>query len=455
MSVTATIQAFEKVVDTVLDELVVYRPTFGKLTGSVTAGILLERIRYYAKGKNYDEFYKFNSICSHKDYRKGDSWEEELGFTRFEFEGARNRIATKVAKGDSKKELLKVFDETGELMPVNNIVLYWRDSSNKIWYQFNEPLYMAHLLKIANAEIANAEIHHYLEMRKSHIPYGMRENHATLSTENPSENTTEKKEKESLSTDKADFSDNQPSAILVEEKAPIEEVISNTYQLPQFMKLALLAALARKSKAVEQAEAHIAALEVEIESLPETEQVPDVNEKPGVSKPKAPLKPYQEVVRRALGKPGSPLKASGYVGRYVKFFEGKYTSGEEALQYQLSGNPMSPSEIIGLSLWYRPTYNRDTIPTNFDKLRLRCDEFRSLPNHDKYVVEGERRLAAIMSGIEITESSNGTRPSHQKVTAQQTEEISPEAQAVALEHVLAFKLEPKRTPPIAEKAGLK
>ena len=174
-------QAFDKIQSEVMNELVIYRPTLSKLTGSITSAILLEKIRHYAHQLKRD-FYKFNGACEHEQYRAGDSWQEEIGLTRHEFDGARKRIATRVKKGDNKAELMEVFIGD-ELAPIERIVLYWRDKNNLIWYRFNEDLYKAHLLKIVNPEIATSEIRHYLVVPKSGITYVVPKSGITFTTE--------------------------------------------------------------------------------------------------------------------------------------------------------------------------------------------------------------------------------------------------------------------------------
>jgi len=87
--------------------VILYRPELGRLTGSVTSAILLSQIIYWAVRKN-GRFYKFKEPPKRKQgegdedyqvrvrpYRIGDSWTEELGFTRKVFDQALKQIATK------------------------------------------------------------------------------------------------------------------------------------------------------------------------------------------------------------------------------------------------------------------------------------------------------------------------------------------------------------------------
>lgn len=104
---------------------IAYRPRLNKLTGSVTATILLQRILWRYERNGREAFYKFKEPCEHRAYREGDSWCEELGFTRHEFDTARSKIAEKCRKSE-KDERLK---ERG--------IVYWTDGDRMTWYDVN------------------------------------------------------------------------------------------------------------------------------------------------------------------------------------------------------------------------------------------------------------------------------------------------------------------------------
>jgi hypothetical protein len=222
--------------------------------------------------------------------------------------------------------------------------------------------------------------------------------------------TTEKKEKESLSIDKANFSDTQPEMTSVEKPLEIKD-----YQLPQFMKLALLTALAHKSKAVEQAEAHIAALESEPISDMTTETINPVPEKT----PKQIQDEYQEIIRRVFGEwkdeksPPEILQAGFLTTNLMKFFRGMHKSGKESLEYQLE-TPWGIAKIAALYAYYRRTYTgQKRVPRTFKVLREKCDEFDALPieRQQRYLDEGQRLVERVLGGSELDAklASNGTR----------------------------------------------
>lgn len=103
---------------------IIYRPELNRLTGSVTATILFQQILYRWAENSAQPFYKFKAPCTHAQYRAGDSWCEELGFTKAEFDGALQRLGAKVRKGDPA--------------PDGFLVYYFTDFDRLTWYGINE-----------------------------------------------------------------------------------------------------------------------------------------------------------------------------------------------------------------------------------------------------------------------------------------------------------------------------
>src|SRR5690606_18004655 len=58
-----------------------YNPTIKRFTGCDRATLILEKIEYFFS-KQPNGFYKFIEPCSHRLYKKNDSWAEELGCDR-------------------------------------------------------------------------------------------------------------------------------------------------------------------------------------------------------------------------------------------------------------------------------------------------------------------------------------------------------------------------------------
>lgn len=103
--------------------LIIYRPRLNQITGSVLSTILLHQIIYWAN-KSQNLFYKFKEPCNHDLYKPGDSWTEELGFTRWEFDSAIKNIAKKY---NPKK------DEP----PTESLVIFYTDIRRLTWYSVN------------------------------------------------------------------------------------------------------------------------------------------------------------------------------------------------------------------------------------------------------------------------------------------------------------------------------
>lgn len=103
-----------------------YRPELVQIARSVTAAILLQQMTYWANKSKWQAFFKFRAPCAHADYRPGDSWTEELGFSGREFDNALRKIGTKITTGESKKDAME-----------HSLVVYWTDSSRKTFYLLN------------------------------------------------------------------------------------------------------------------------------------------------------------------------------------------------------------------------------------------------------------------------------------------------------------------------------
>ncbi|WP_069999267.1 hypothetical protein [Cellulosilyticum sp. I15G10I2] len=69
-----------------------YCPELNTLIGSVNATIVLLQLEYWFTKMAADRFYKFLDACSHELYMPGDSWVEELGFSKNEFRTAFSKI---------------------------------------------------------------------------------------------------------------------------------------------------------------------------------------------------------------------------------------------------------------------------------------------------------------------------------------------------------------------------
>lgn len=167
-----------------------YRPRWNAFTGSIAATILLQQVIYRWVHNGRAPFYKFNEPCQHPAYRAGDSWSEELGFTRRELETARSKIAV-YTKGDLDK---KAF------------ISYWRDADRKTWYALNETAVIQELQKLyPTAEAASAGIQGRMDLPDG--PIDLMAESANSNEEEPdlmAESANSNEEKPDLMAESAD-----------------------------------------------------------------------------------------------------------------------------------------------------------------------------------------------------------------------------------------------------------
>lgn len=115
--------------------LITYRPRMNRITGSVTSTILLQQILYWHKKNDGKPFYKFKEPCGHTLYKEGDSWCEELGFSRSEFDIALSNLAVKRNKGN-KDNLPDAF------------IYYWITPDRITYYTVNEEYLFSKILPL-------------------------------------------------------------------------------------------------------------------------------------------------------------------------------------------------------------------------------------------------------------------------------------------------------------------
>nr|WP_307992542.1 hypothetical protein [uncultured Niameybacter sp.] len=117
----------------------VYDPSLNKVTGSVTATLLFLQLEHWFKVTKGKPFYKFLEPCEYPHYRTGDSWTEELGFTKPEFRTAFSHIG-KVYK--SKKAYLESTDKFE-----GKCYLSYYDRMKRITYYMRNPEAIKELLR--------------------------------------------------------------------------------------------------------------------------------------------------------------------------------------------------------------------------------------------------------------------------------------------------------------------
>ena len=81
-----------------------YNPALIAEFGSQNAALLFDRLEYWFHIKK-NEFYKFIEPCNHPCYREGDSWSEELRFSKLVFRNAFDKIGIRyISKTAFEKE---------------------------------------------------------------------------------------------------------------------------------------------------------------------------------------------------------------------------------------------------------------------------------------------------------------------------------------------------------------
>jgi hypothetical protein len=119
-------------------EAIPYRPDLRGIAGSVTGAILLQQIVYWHSKKG-GPFFKFKTppAPGTEGYRPGDSWTEELGFSRHEFDTALAKIGQKIGKKTQRDPAA--------------LVWFWTGMDRRTWYQLNEQA-LAEAWEAANSE---------------------------------------------------------------------------------------------------------------------------------------------------------------------------------------------------------------------------------------------------------------------------------------------------------------
>jgi hypothetical protein len=87
-----------------------YYPELNGITGSINATLILLQLEYWSERCKGNQFYKFLDVCEHEKYRQGDSWVEELGFTKHEFRTAFAKIGKVYKSKKAFKESKYLFE---------------------------------------------------------------------------------------------------------------------------------------------------------------------------------------------------------------------------------------------------------------------------------------------------------------------------------------------------------
>ena len=141
--------------------VILYYPKFVKIAGSRDAALLLNQILYWTRIMQ-KEFFKYKLPPSRyenetdneylnrmekKQYKIGDSWCEELGFTEKAFNAAIELIAYKKHKDRKDKKKQKKEKQKTEIKEKKCIS--YREEWNKMYYKIENPLELARIIEIA------------------------------------------------------------------------------------------------------------------------------------------------------------------------------------------------------------------------------------------------------------------------------------------------------------------
>ncbi|MGL4739014.1 MAG: hypothetical protein ACRCW2_16310 [Cellulosilyticaceae bacterium] len=116
--------------------IIKYQPALNEITGGITATLLLGQLEYWFSRTGGEPFYKFLAPCEDECYREGDSWCEEMGFSKPEFRTAFAAIG-KVYK--SKKAYMESEDAFGGKLYLS----YYDRIRRRTYYKRNHEL-LAH-----------------------------------------------------------------------------------------------------------------------------------------------------------------------------------------------------------------------------------------------------------------------------------------------------------------------
>jgi hypothetical protein len=125
-----------------------YNPTIKRFTGCDRATLILEKIEFFFS-KQPNGFYKFIEPCSHRLYKKNDSWSEELGCDRKCFTRSWEKIAFRHKSRRAFNEAIDKFE--GKLY-----ASFYDRNRNQMFF-------------IRNHEVANETLKEFYTPKKSKI----------------------------------------------------------------------------------------------------------------------------------------------------------------------------------------------------------------------------------------------------------------------------------------------
>jgi hypothetical protein len=125
--------------------------------GSVTACLLMQQLDFRFNARP-NGFFKFLEPCTNQRYREGDSWCEELAFSKDEFRSAFDRLGVR----HKSKSALRRANDRGEAFTRRDgteafYCSYHDNQTGATWYFRNHPLVDKVLDEIARRATATAD----------------------------------------------------------------------------------------------------------------------------------------------------------------------------------------------------------------------------------------------------------------------------------------------------------
>lgn len=146
-----------------------YFPELNAITGSVTASLLMCQLEYWFDKKGNKPFYKFLGPCEDEHYHAGDSWTEELGFTKAEFRTAFNKIGTVYKSKTTYRASSNPFE--------GKLYLSYYDRSKKLTYYMRNHTLVNQLLE--NQDCVLPSFKDYSSSKITQPTYSSLDLHAT------------------------------------------------------------------------------------------------------------------------------------------------------------------------------------------------------------------------------------------------------------------------------------
>ena len=127
------------------EKVIPYRKEFRLIVGSVKASILWQQLEYWFYAMGSDSFYKFLAPLDEENYgyKEGDSWIEELGFSKCEFRSAFSKLGIAYK---SKNE----YSQQEDIFKGNMYCSYVDKIGRKTYYLRNTEIVKFNIQKLEN-----------------------------------------------------------------------------------------------------------------------------------------------------------------------------------------------------------------------------------------------------------------------------------------------------------------